>query len=194
MAWNCFLGGPNYHTALEKPLLEKDGSQRSSDYSRICLTFDMNKLQSIPPPGEPGSPGHVLVSMNPFRIPQSPQSSHVYYHPLITAESIQMAARLQTIQNKSAVIFAGAWMGFGFHEDGFAAGARAAGLLTLGQGRGDHDGARLISDRVMMGQARQELNERAELRGIRKTVKFGIHMVQVLIELRENSQNSSNQQ
>jgi predicted NAD/FAD-binding protein len=45
-------------------------------------------LQDIPMPGEPGSPGRVLVTMNPNQTPQASQSSHVYHHPLITSGSI----------------------------------------------------------------------------------------------------------
>ncbi|RYP92151.1 hypothetical protein DL770_001732 [Monosporascus sp. CRB-9-2] len=123
-AWNCFLEGSKETTkkgSPAQPLPDERGSKK-----KISITFDMNKLQAIPFPGEPGSPGRVLVSMNPIRIPYSLQSSHVYYHPLISSESILMARSLHLINGVSNIGFAGAWMGFGFHEDGFTAGVHAA--------------------------------------------------------------------
>jgi predicted NAD/FAD-binding protein len=101
--------------------------------SKISITFDMNKLQDIPLPGEPGSPGRVLVTMNPIRTPRNLQSSKVYYHPLIASESIVMSRYLDKINGVDNVSFAGAWMGFGFHEDGFAAGAHVAKTLINGR-------------------------------------------------------------
>ncbi len=86
----------------------------------------MNKLQAIPLPGEPGSPGRVLVTMNPIRIPRSVHGCDIYHHPLISSESILMARHLHLINGVAKIGFAGAWMGFGFHEDGFVAGVHAA--------------------------------------------------------------------
>ncbi|KAI0201490.1 hypothetical protein F4808DRAFT_127836 [Astrocystis sublimbata] len=89
----------------------------------------MNRLQAIPMPGHPKSPGRVLVSMNPS-CPPSYKSSHDYYHPLISSESILMVPHLNRINGIRGISFAGAWMGFGFHEDGFAAGAHVANMLV----------------------------------------------------------------
>jgi hypothetical protein len=43
-----------------------------------------------------------------------------------------MTRNLDEIHRNSTILFAGAWMGFGFHEDGFAAGAHAARLVMDG--------------------------------------------------------------
>lgn len=97
----------------------------------------MNKLQAIPfPDVDPSnSPGRVLVTMNPIREPRGlVQDRHTYYHPVITAKSIAMARRIHLLHDgdgeSGGVSFAGAWMGFGFHEDGFAAGVHAATALV----------------------------------------------------------------
>ncbi|RYP08961.1 hypothetical protein DL764_001572 [Monosporascus ibericus] len=128
-AWNCFLDSSKEtnKSGLAQSLPDESGSRK-----KISITFDMNKLQAIPFPGEPGSPGRVLVSMNPIHIPYSHQSSHVYYHPLISSESILMARNLHLINGVSNIGFAGAWMGFGFHEDGFKAGVHAARTFVDG--------------------------------------------------------------
>lgn len=135
-AWNCFLDRScnvdNAHQVRDSEKTEAELINASS--SRISITFDMNKLQDIPLPGEPGSPGHVLVTMNPTSKPRGLQSSQIYYHPLLNAKSLQMAERLHELQcdGPKGVSFAGAWMGFGFHEDGFAAGTHAADMVIRG--------------------------------------------------------------
>ncbi|KAI0449203.1 FAD/NAD(P)-binding domain-containing protein [Xylaria acuta] len=124
VAWNCFLSSGN-HISDEK-------ASHLTPKPSISLTFDMNKLQKIPLPGEPESPGRVLVSMNPLRVPYKLQSTHVYHHPLINLESISMVQSLNKINGVENISFAGAWMGFGFHEDGFAAGSHVASMLING--------------------------------------------------------------
>lgn len=46
-----------------------------------------------------------------------------------------MSDHLNKINGVANVSFAGAWMGFGFHEDGFAAGAHVARTLIDGRGK-----------------------------------------------------------
>jgi predicted NAD/FAD-binding protein len=92
----------------------------------------MNRLQAIPNPGEPESPGRVFVSMNPIRTPHLPRLHQVYYHPILDSKSIQASRSLPLINAASNISFAGAWMGYGFHEDGFAAGLEAARKIVTG--------------------------------------------------------------
>ncbi|KAI5917752.1 FAD/NAD(P)-binding domain-containing protein [Camillea tinctor] len=128
-AWTCLFESDH---GAEDSTREKTSSAACLG-PRISITFDMNKLQAIPFPGEPGSPGRVLVTMNPTKAPKTSQSSQVYYHPTFSARSIHMARHLDTINGAQNVSFAGAWMGFGFHEDGFAAGAHAAHMIAHGR-------------------------------------------------------------
>ena len=51
-----------------------------------------------------------------------------YTHPVYTAESVAAQARLGEL-NDGRTAFAGAYHGWGFHEDGCLAGARAARSL-----------------------------------------------------------------
>lgn len=56
-----------------------------------------------------------------------------------------MAGRLHTINGVAGVGFAGAWMGFGFHEDGFVSGTHAARvIMAAGDSRGGHDGSKVM--------------------------------------------------
>ena len=49
-----------------------------------------------------------------------------YEHPQMTFESVAAQSRLHVLNGQRATAFAGAWHGNGFHEDGLAAGLRAA--------------------------------------------------------------------
>ncbi|OTA88154.1 hypothetical protein M434DRAFT_34947 [Hypoxylon sp. CO27-5] len=141
-AWNCFLENNSKSNKLgaKKGFLMQNHSEKSISM-KISITFDMNKLQAIPYPGELGSPGRVLVTMNPVHRyhdgalidPHSVQSTHVYYHPLISSESVLMSRHINLINGVTGIAFAGAWMGFGFHEDGFRAGVNAARILIHGR-------------------------------------------------------------
>ena len=136
MAWNCLLENhqaPQQRGSNFRGYGLLDDKAEAGESSKISITFDMNKLQSIPRPGEKGSPGRVLVTMNPIRMPLSPQSRQVYYHPLLSSESILALKHLPKINGVTNVSFAGAWMGWGFHEDGFVAGSHAAEMLLYGR-------------------------------------------------------------
>ncbi|RYP87149.1 hypothetical protein DL769_000608 [Monosporascus sp. CRB-8-3] len=172
-AWNCFLESSNQTTkksGLAQLLPDERGSRK-----KISITFDMNKLQAIPLPGEPGSPGRVLVSMNPIHIPYSFQSSHVYHHPLISSESILMARNLHLINGVRNIGFAGAWMGFGFHEDGFTAGVHAARIFMDG------------SDKAPpLDLTADTMGYRVTRPGFAQTgLRMGIVLVQQLLDLKQ---------
>jgi len=100
---------------------------------QICIHSDLNKLQSIPLPGEPGSPGGVYISMNPIRTPKFIQYRQIYYHPIIDSKSVQATRKLPLINTAQNISFGGAWMGYAFHEDGFTAGSAVARKLLTGR-------------------------------------------------------------
>jgi predicted NAD/FAD-binding protein len=54
-----------------------------------------------------------------------------YEHPVYTPESVAAQRRLPEL-NGDTIAFAGAYHGWGFHEDGCAAGVRAATALGAG--------------------------------------------------------------
>ncbi|KAI0018742.1 FAD/NAD(P)-binding domain-containing protein [Xylariomycetidae sp. FL0641] len=131
VAWNCIIKQPT--SPSSKRALHPKSAPHEDTEGKISITFDMNKLQGIAWPGVPCSPGRVLVSMNPPRLPARCQSSQVYFHPLIDSRSTSTVPQLNRINGIDAISFAGAWMGFGFHEDGFAAGTYAARMLLEGR-------------------------------------------------------------
>nr|POE90648.1 hypothetical protein CFP56_60261 [Quercus suber] len=90
----------------------------------VSLTYCMNILQHLPETLW----GPVLVTMNPPHAPDpaKTQGTFTYRHPLYTAASVAAQRRLPAIQNARGVSYAGAWTKYGFHEDGFSSGLKAA--------------------------------------------------------------------
>ena len=78
------------------------------------LTYDMNRLQSLE------TPAPLLVSLNlEDRIdPRKVLRRMVYHHPVFTPEGIRAQLRHAEIDGAAGVHFAGAYWGYGFHEDG----------------------------------------------------------------------------
>lgn len=52
-------------------------------------------------------------------------------HPVPTRASEAAKQRMSEVQGERGVYFAGAYLGYGFHEDGYKAGASAAHLVRL---------------------------------------------------------------
>lgn len=114
----------NYLTSSSPPSSQKSSS---GALQTVSLTYNMNILQHI----STDLYSHVLVTMNP---PHPPRPSTVQYHttythPLYTAAAVRAQNRLDEIQGTRGVWYAGAWCGYGFHEDGFEAGLRVAEQL-----------------------------------------------------------------
>jgi predicted NAD/FAD-binding protein len=92
---------------------------------RICGSYWMNLLQGIP------GPVNYIVTLNPPRPIAADKVLYetTYMHPLYTAASVDTHALLPLVQNRRGIAWAGAWCGYGFHEDGLKAGLRAAQAL-----------------------------------------------------------------
>ncbi len=88
----------------------------------VCLHYLLNRLQPLP------WEQPVIVSLNPLR---EIDRNHVmaefsYAHPVFDLKAIAAQGRLPEIQGLRNTWFAGAWAGYGFHEDGLKAGLAAA--------------------------------------------------------------------
>jgi predicted NAD/FAD-binding protein len=92
---------------------------------RICGSYWMNLLQGIP------GPVNYVVTLNPAReIPRDKVLYETTYaHPFYRASSVDTHALLPLIQDRGGLVWAGAWTGYGFHEDGLKSALRAVQLL-----------------------------------------------------------------
>lgn len=99
----------------------------------VCLHYLLNRLQPLPV-AQP-----VVVSLNPLRPPRPETviAAYDYDHPVFDRAAIAAQARLPEVQGLRHLWFAGAWAGYGFHEDGLKSGLAAASALLqrlAGQG------------------------------------------------------------
>lgn len=93
---------------------------------RVEVSYWMNRLQQIP-----GGPQY-FVTLNPHAPPDPAKTLYrtTYEHPVFTREAVAAQARLPEIQGRRGVWFAGAWTGYGFHEDGLKSGLAIASALN----------------------------------------------------------------
>ena len=93
--------------------------------ARVCLHYLINRLQPLP------FTQPVIVSLNPVRPIAQEQvlGRYTYAHPVFDGAAIRAQALLPQLQGRQHTWFCGAWMGYGFHEDGLKAGQEAARSL-----------------------------------------------------------------
>ena len=89
---------------------------------RVAVTYDMNILQGLE------APETFCVSLN-YRDRIDPDrilKRLTYHHPAYTPAGIASQARHAEISGVNRTYYAGAYWGFGFHEDGVKSGLRVA--------------------------------------------------------------------
>jgi uncharacterized protein len=98
-------------------------SERES--SRVCLHYLLNRLQRIPF-AQP-----VVVSLNPLQDidPATIVGEYDYAHPVFDLAAIDAQKRLPLLQGQQHTWYAGAWTGYGFHEDGLKSGLQVGRAL-----------------------------------------------------------------
>ncbi|WP_174720438.1 FAD-dependent oxidoreductase [Amycolatopsis sp. BJA-103] len=92
-----------------------------ANHGAVQVSYDMNRLMRL------DEPTGYVVTLNPGTAPDdgSVLAKMTYEHPVYTPESVAAQRRLPEL-NDDTVAFAGAYHGWGFHEDGCASGVRAA--------------------------------------------------------------------
>ena len=99
----------------------------TSDDRRVKISYDLKMLQRFTDEAD------YVVTLNPDGDvdPRSVIAEMTYAHPTYTRGSVA-AQRELPLLNDGRTAFAGAWQGWGFHEDGCASGVRAAQSLGAG--------------------------------------------------------------
>lgn len=94
---------------------------------RVVVSYDITRLMRL------GGPRRFIVTLGGRDVvdPGSVVAEMSYSHPSYTMESVS-AQRLLSSLDDDRVAFAGAYHGWGFHEDGAASGLRAARRLGAG--------------------------------------------------------------
>ncbi|RYE88631.1 MAG: FAD-dependent oxidoreductase [Hyphomicrobiales bacterium] len=93
--------------------------------AQLSLTYWMNELQPL------ATTTNLFVTLNPMHdfAPGTVQRVIDYEHPLFDAEAVAAQSDMWRIQGVRRSWFAGAWLGYGFHEDGLQAGLEVAERL-----------------------------------------------------------------
>ena len=102
------------------------GDCRANPGEAVRISYHMNRLQSLPASRD------YIVTLNGRGAvdPDQVISQMDYAHPAYTPESVLAQGRLPEL-NTPVSAFAGAYHGWGFHEDGCRSGAQAAGALGV---------------------------------------------------------------
>ena len=91
----------------------------------VAVTYWMNRLQGI------DNAYPLFVTLNPDREPAEGTvfGEFTYDHPQFGPDSPGAQADIKALQGQANTWFAGAWTGYGFHEDGLVSGLAAAEAL-----------------------------------------------------------------
>ncbi len=101
------------------------GAVTADAQNPVTVSYWMNRLQSLPEDRQ------IFVSLNPTIEPREETviDDVLFSHPQFDAASERAQGDLGLIQGDNRTWFAGAYLGYGFHEDGLQAGLTVAAQL-----------------------------------------------------------------
>jgi predicted NAD/FAD-binding protein len=93
---------------------------------KVLVSYDMTRLQRL----TPADGGRYIVSLGESDLisDETVLDRMVYEHPQYTPESLRAQQQIQALGD-GRLAFAGAYLGWGFHEDGALSGVKAAARL-----------------------------------------------------------------
>ncbi|WP_332852124.1 NAD(P)/FAD-dependent oxidoreductase [Duganella sp. S19_KUP01_CR8] len=102
------------------------GSQ-SSGQRPVCVSYWLNQLQALP------FKTPLMVTLNPHALPAADTilAQFDYAHPIMDQATIRAQQQLAQIQGNGGIWYAGAWTGYGFHEDGLKSALRIAAAFDV---------------------------------------------------------------
>lgn len=93
---------------------------------QASTTYWLNKLQ------KPNTDQNYFLTLNSIKkIDKSKIIKEIHYnHPLFTPQNFEIQKDLQKLNQDSRILFAGAYFGYGFHEDGLKSALEAVKILN----------------------------------------------------------------
>ena len=92
----------------------------------VAVHYLINRLQPLP------TETPVIVSLNPLQDPD-PATVHGEFHdshPVFTRQATALQRKISATNGHDGIWLAGAWLGYGFHEDGLASALRVVRQLN----------------------------------------------------------------
>jgi predicted NAD/FAD-binding protein len=87
----------------------------------VSLTYDVSRLQGI------GKSQRYCVTLNGTRTPSGPVHAVMdYTHPVMNADAFRSQRDMAQMNGTNRTWYAGAWLRYGFHEDGVVSAVRVA--------------------------------------------------------------------
>ena len=99
----------------------------NDDKDQISLSYWMNNLQNL------STKNNYFVTLNPSKPPKygTIHDQHVFSHPVFTQNAIDSQSKIQNIQGDNNTFYCGAYLRYGFHEDGIWSATRVAKKLGI---------------------------------------------------------------
>ena len=128
------------------------GEQRDGTDPSVSVTYWMNSLQNL------NTRTNYFVTLNPVLEPdQSKVVQRIEYaHPVFDSDSESRLKALPLVQGENHLWFAGAWTGYGFHEDGMRSGVEVAHAISGGKALDKAWLDALISSRDLIEQKKDK--------------------------------------
>jgi len=109
--------------------------------AECTVSYCMNLLQSLRSP----EPFVVTLNRTADIAPDKIIAKMRYHHPVYTHASVAAKARRSEINGVNRTWFAGAYWGFGFHEDGLRSGVDVARAINADRRLGSKEAAQLLA-------------------------------------------------
>jgi len=99
-----------------------------ADTAAVCVTYWLNLLQHLPPTAP-----DLFVTLNPRAPPAADKTIRrlPLGHPVFSHASWAAQQRVRELQGAGGVFYAGAWCGWGFHEDGMKSAVAVLAAMGL---------------------------------------------------------------
>ncbi len=94
--------------------------------NEISVTYWMNQLQKLE------TSRNIFVTLNPSQEPKKDKTYKIihYEHPIFNCETFEAQKDIKLIQGENKTWFCGAYLGYGFHEDGIKSGLNVAEKMS----------------------------------------------------------------
>ena len=99
---------------------------QSEQMSSFEVTYNMNRLQRLT------SKTNFLVTLNPVQPPPYSMTLYAtkYTHPILSSNPSVNEKNFTILNSTGRIFFCGSYLGYGFHEDGFLSGMKAAHTIN----------------------------------------------------------------